>query len=270
VAAVSVLSVVSLKGGVGKTTVVLGLAGAAQQRGLSVLVVDLDPQANATTGLGVDATDVALPEVLEDPRRSVIAAAVLASPWGVASGNGHLGRVDVLAGSERADVLDEPVPRTVSLRRLSMALRKIEDGYDLTLLDCPPTLRRLTRTALHASDRALIVGEPGLFAVQGADRALRAVHEERAHNPELRPLGVVVNRFRDRNPEHRYRLDELRRLFGPLILSPPVPERSALQQAQGGSLPVQEWTTEGGREAAEAFDRLLDRVLRGTRRRPTR
>jgi chromosome partitioning protein len=269
VATVPVLSVVSLKGGVGKTTVVLGLAGAAQQRGLDVLVVDLDPQANASTGLGVDAADVALPEVLEDPRRAVIEEAVLESSWGELSGNGHLGQVEVLAGSERADALDEPNPRTPTLRRLSTALGKIDGVYDLVLLDCPPTLRRLTRTALVASDRALIVGEPALFAVQGADRALRAVHEERAHNPALRPLGVVVNRFRDRNPEHRYRIGELRQLFGPLVLSPPVPDRSALQQAQGASRPVQEWTTEGGREAAEAFDRLLDRVLRATRR-PTK
>jgi chromosome partitioning protein len=267
-ATVAVVSVISLKGGVGKTTVALGLAGAAQQRRLAVLLVDLDPQANATTALGIDAGEVALPEVLDEPRRAVVAEAIVASSWG-AAGNGHVGRVDVLAGSDRADRLDEPNPRTVSLRRLSMALRKIEDTYDLVLLDCPPTLRRLTRTGLDASDRALIVGEPGLFAVQGADRALRAVHEERAHNPALRPLGVVVNRFRDRNPEHRYRLDELRRLFGPLILAPPVPERSALQQAQGASMPIQRWGTEGGREAAEAFDRLLDRVLRASRRRPT-
>jgi chromosome partitioning protein len=265
VATVPVVSVISLKGGVGKTTVALGLAGAAQQRRRSVLVVDLDPQANATTGLGVDSGDVALPEVLDDPRRSVVGEAVVASSWNAAAGNGHLGRVDVLTGSDRADPLDEPNPRATSLRRLSMALRTIDDEYDLILLDCPPTLRRLTRTGLDASDRVLIVGEPGLFAVQGADRALRAVHEERVHNPTLRPLGVVVNRFRDRNPEHRYRLDELRSLFGPLILTPPVPERSALQQAQGSSLPIQQWGTEGGREATEAFDRLLNRVFRATR-----
>lgn len=268
--AVPAVSVISLKGGVGKTSVVLGLAGAALERGLRTLVVDLDPQANASTGLGVDAGDLALPEVLEDPRAAVVQAAVTASTWSDSAGRttGATGHVDVIAGSRRSDPLDDPSPRPAVLRRLATALDRLDgDPYDLVLLDCPPTLRRLTRTALDASDRVLVVGEPGLFAVQGADQALTAVQEERAHNPRLQPLGVVVNRFRDRNPEHRYRLEELRSLFGPLVLNPPVPERSAVQQAQGASVPIQVWGTAGSRDAAEAFDRLLDRVLRSLRRR---
>ncbi len=258
-----VISVISLKGGVGKTTVALGLAGAAAQHRLRTLVVDLDPQANATTALGVEAGDMALPEVLADPRKATFAEAVQPAGW--LSANNHL---DVLAGTARADVLDHPEPKAAVLKHLSKALERAgaAESYDLVLVDCPPTLRQLTRTGLDASDYVLVVTEPGLFSVQGADRALRAVHEERVHNPRLRPLGVVLNRFRERNPEHRYRLEELRTIFGPLVLTPPVPERSAVQQAQGASLPVQAWGTAGGAEAAKAFGALLGRVQRAKTR----
>jgi cellulose biosynthesis protein BcsQ len=266
-----VLSVISLKGGVGKTSVVLGLAGAALERGLAVLVVDLDPQASATTGLGVSppavdgATAPSAAEVLDDPRGSVVRSAVVGSGWAVPDGRPPPGRVDVLPGSAGTDALDDPRPPTAVLRRLRTALGRLDGAYDLVLLDCPPTLRRLTRTALVASDRVLVVTEPGLFALQGADRALQAVAAARADSADVQPLGVVVNRFRDRSPEHRYRLEELQAMFGPLVLTPPVPDRSAVQQAQGASAPVQTWGTPGSREVAAAYDRVLGRVLRSLR-----
>jgi cellulose biosynthesis protein BcsQ len=119
-----------------------------------------------------------------------------------------------------------------------------------------------------AADRALLVAEPSRFAVSGVRRAFEAVQNERdAHNAELQPLGVVVNRVRARSVEHDYRVGELRRIFGPLVLSPVLPDRSSIEQAQGAAVAIQRWPTPGGREMAAAFDALLDRALRSRRRR---
>jgi cellulose biosynthesis protein BcsQ len=136
------------------------------------------------------------------------------------------------------------------------------------LIDCPPSLGKLTRSGLVAADRALLVSEPSRFAVSGVRRAFEAVQSERdAHNPGLQPLGIVVNRVRPRSAEHEYRVDELRRIFGPLVLSPVLPDRSSVEQAQGAAVPIQRWPTPGGREMTAAFDTLLDRVLRSPSRR---
>ncbi|MGH4013280.1 MAG: ParA family protein, partial [Pseudonocardiaceae bacterium] len=266
------VAVLSLKGGVGKTSVVLGLAGAALQRGIRTLVVDLDPQANSTTTLEPGETHTTLADVLVDPRRSVLRAAIAASAWGEC--------LDVLVGAEEVEAHNRPDPDAKRLTRLDQALSKLDEvadvsdqpvaPYRLVLLDCPPSLGQLTRSALVAADRALLVTEPTIYAVTGVQRAFEAVQNEREHNPDLQPLGVVVNRARLRSHEHAYRIRELREIFGPLVLPTVLPDRSAMQHAQGAGLPIQHWGTPGAQEMAVAFDALLARVLRTTqlRRRP--
>jgi chromosome partitioning protein len=264
---VLVVSVLSLKGGVGKTTLVLGLAGAALERGVRTLVVDLDPQANASMALGARGAgpgDVTVADVLDDPRRAVVARAVRPSGW--ANGEGPQGTLHVLVGHETVVRHDVPGPSAGTVRRLGTGLSRLTDAYDLVLVDCPPSLGRLTRSGLLAADRAVVVTEPSLFAVHAADRAFRAVHQERTHNPQLQPVGVVLNRYQERSPEHRYRFDELCSLFGPLVLTPPLPDRSAIQQAQGMAIRVQRWRTPGGRDVAEVMRTYLARVMRSGRR----
>ena len=105
-----------------------------------------------------------------------------------------------------------------------------------------------------------------MFAVSGVQRAFDAVQTERERgNPDLQPLGVVINRVRPRNSEHEFRIAELRELFGPLVFSNVLPDRSAIQQAQGACLPIQRWDTPGAREASAVFTTLLGRVLRTSR-----
>jgi cellulose biosynthesis protein BcsQ len=272
-APVHVLGVCSLKGGVGKTSVVLGLASAAMARGIRTLVVDLDPQGDATTGLdvvGLPETDVA--DVLAGPRRRVVQQSLASSGWlPAAAGNGGPvapgGLLDVMVGGPRTAVHDVPGLSPKALGVLATGLSRL-NGYELVLLDCPPSLGGLTRTGLTASDRALVVTEPGLFAVSAADRALRAVDElRRGPAPQLQPLGVLVNRVRQRSTEHEYRVGELKALFGPLLLAPQLPERSALQQAQGAARPLHEWPSAAARELAQSFDLLLERVMRTARTR---
>ena len=113
------------------------------------------------------------------------------------------------------------------------------------LIDCAPSLNALTRTAWAASDRVAVVTEPGLFSVAAADRALRAIEEiRRGLSPRLQPLGIIVNRARVQSLEHQFRIKELRDMFGPLVLSPQLPERTSLQQAQGAAKPLHIWPGE--------------------------
>lgn len=256
-----VTSVLSLKGGVGKTTVTLGLASAALDRGLDTVVVDLDPQANATTTLEPQDPTKNIADVLANPRRWLVNEAAVASSWGP--------QLRVIAGSEDAEKLNHPNPGAKQVSALAAALGHLRPAPDLVLIDCPPSLGRLTRSGLVASDRAILVTEPALYAVTGVQRALEAVHAERmAHQPNLQPLGVVVNRAKSRSVEQEYRLTELKELFGPLVLPQTIPDRSALQQAQGAGVPIHRWPSAGAREVAMVFDALLDRLLRSVKPAP--
>lgn len=265
-----VVAVLSLKGGVGKTTVVLGLAGAATQHGLRTLVVDLDPQANATSAMNPGPTTATIADVLDEPQRSVLRAAIGVSAW---SDDLH-----VLAGSETNERHNYPDPSAKQLAQLDRALRRITDpafedelsvGYGLVLIDCPPSLGQLTRSALVAADRAVLIAEPTIFAVTGVQRAFEAVQDERVRgNSRLQLLGVLLNRVRTRSVEHAFRVAELRDLFGPMVLAGVIPDRSAIQQAQGAGVPIQQWDTPGAREATLVFEGLLGRILRRRTRPP--
>jgi cellulose biosynthesis protein BcsQ len=257
---VHVLSVSSLKGGVGKTTVTLGLASAAFAKGISTLVVDLDPQSDVSTGMDIAvAGHLNVADVLASPKEKIVRSAIAASGWT----RGHRGTVDVLIGSPSAINFDGPHPSIRDIWKLEEALAHVEKDYELVLIDCAPSLNALTRTAWAASDRVAVVTEPGLFSVAAADRALRAIEEiRRGLSPRLQPLGIIVNRARVQSLEHQFRIKELRDMFGPLVLSPQLPERTSLQQAQGAAKPLHVWPGESAQEMARNFDQLLDRVLR--------
>ena len=253
-----VLSISSLKGGVGKTTVTLGLASAAFSLGLRTLVVDLDPQSDVSTGLDVSPTDETknIADVLENPKH--VRAAILPSGWN----KHHDGAIDLLLGSPSAINFDGPHPTMREIWKLEEALATVEADYDLVLIDSSPSLNALTRIAWAASDRVVIVTEPGLFAVAAADRALRAIEEIRTGiSPRLEPLGIVINRTKPQSMEHQFRIRELREMFGELILDPQLPERTSLQQAQGAAKPLHMWPGETVQEMAAHFDVILGHVL---------
>ena len=191
------LAVLSMKGGVGKTTVTLGMASAAWQRGERVLVIDLDPQGNATMGLGVANPEFTMNDVLADPRPGIAADAIVDSAWG--------NRVQVLA-ADRALEHRNTIEGPLSSQRLRIALGNLPRQYDLVLIDCPPSLGEMTRNALHAATDALVVTEPAYFALAGAEQAVEAVDVIRlASNPMLNPARIVLNRVRPTVAEHRNR-----------------------------------------------------------------
>ncbi|MEY3586839.1 MAG: hypothetical protein RJB32_135 [Actinomycetota bacterium] len=248
-----VLSVSSLKGGVGKTTVALGLASAALNKGLNTLLVDLDPQCDATSGLGaVSDFGTSVAEVLQSPKITNIRRAIVPSPWNKGS------RVDVMVGSPRSLLLDNPAPTVSDVWKLEEVLAQLEDEYDLVIIDTPPSINALTRTAWVASDRVILVTEPSLYSVIAADRARKAIAEISAKlTPRLQLLGVVVNRLRPQSNEHDYRIKELREMFGEQLLMPFFEERAAIQQSTGAARPIHAWPAEGAAEIAKGFDWLL-------------
>ena len=250
-----VVSVSSLKGGVGKTTVTLGLASAAFAEGLRTLVIDMDPQSDASTGLDVIVgKHLNISDVLTQPRTSVIRQAIVTSGWT----KSHRGTVHLLLGSPQVMRFDTPTLTKREIWRLEEILASIENDYDLVLIDCPPSLNGLTRMAWTASDQVIVVTEPGLFSVAATQRAFKAVDElRRGVSPRLKPLGVVVNRVRPQSIEHQFRINEMRELFGSLVIEPIFLERATLQQAQGAATPIHLWPGEAAEETARDFTRLL-------------
>jgi len=256
---VHVLSVSSLKGGVGKTTVALGLASAAFARGLKTLVIDLDPQCDATTGLGaVGEFKTTVASVLKNPKHNVVSASIVSSTWGKVGG----GSVDVMVGSPRSIHHDTPHPTVRQTWKLEEGLHNVETIYDLVIIDTPPSINALTRTAWVASDRVLIVTEPGIFSVVAADRAIRALEEVRtAITKRVRPLGILVNRHRPASKEQDFRVQELNEMFPGLLIPNYLEERAHLQQTQGAARPIHTWPGEGAIEIADFFTDLLDRAM---------
>jgi chromosome partitioning protein len=250
-----VVTVVGRKGGVGKTSVALGLAGAALVSGRRTLVVDLDPQANATAALDPPTIQRTVVDVLVGARPGTLAGAVTASRWG--DGVDVVAAEPALAASDQQGLLTSETRLRVAMNGLASKLR-----YDLVLIDCPPSLGQLTVNGLATGHLALVVAEPTLFAVLGVQQAIAAVETVRQrHNLRLQVGGIVVNRMRAGLAEHRYRLAELTNVYGDLVLRPPVPERSAIDLAHGAGLPVQRWRSPGAREAARVFGGYLDKLL---------
>ena len=236
----------------GKTTVTLAIAESAHRSGLQVLVIDLDPQCNATETLRHTDAGLSVNDALVDGRPGIAAEAIHPTHWGEG--------LDVLAGDPALEHRNrDSTPHTD--RALRTVLGDLPKQYDLVLIDCPPSIGTLTVNALTAADRAVTVTEAGFFALRGAEQSLQTISVIRdSANLALRSAGIIVNRFRGNLREQRERLEELRGAYPSLVLDPVIPERSVIAQAAGAGRPVQAMHSAAAGEIGAMFDALMPQV----------
>jgi chromosome partitioning protein len=238
------------KGGVGKTTIALGVGSALARRGASALLIDLDPQASTTKVLGIDTDErCTIADALLEPERYALAETIVGTDWGF----------DVVP-SETALASRESRRSTADEFVLRRQVEKLS-GYDVVLIDCPPSLGVLTLNALAAASHLVVVTEPSFLALQGIGELLDTRDLVHAHyNRHLALAGVVVNRV-ERTVEHRIGLAEIASYFGPdLIWSPHLPKRTVLQEGARRGVPVADLASRAARELRRGFDELAKRI----------
>lgn len=250
------VALVNQKGGVGKTTMVLGLAAVAARRGADVVVIDLDPQANATSGMGVWSPQLTVDRALESHNPGSLAGVLCSTGWDPCFADPPR-----LAPSSPALAQREPqlaIDPIGAQDRLAVALEGCR--ADLILIDCPPSLGLLTVNALFAADRVAVVSEPAAWAADGVEQILRNVGriaERRGGAPEV--AGIVVNRL-SRTRDSRYWDAQLLRSHPDQVVRPAVKLRAAVAEASAQSLPITALARPGAGEAIAEFAAVLDRI----------
>ncbi len=257
----SVIAVLNQKGGVGKTTVALGLAAAAQRAGDPCLVVDLDPQGSAGWSMGVEADDdhLSVGDVLRTGDPKVARAATVTSGWGDG--------VDVLPSSRNLIDREGDSRDADAALRLRRALTPMLDDYRFVFIDCAPSLGPTTRSGLAVADRILLVVELSALSIRGAEAVLSTVEQVWTDlNPDLDVGGVIVNRAPPVSSEALRQESELNRLMGKrAVWRPFIPQRTVLNESIGERAPVHALGYRG-RDAAEVFDALYRKLGRVTAR----
>ena len=225
-----IFCVANQKGGVGKTTTTVNLAAGLAQIGRRVLVVDLDPQGNATMGSGIDKRALAttLYDVLLET--TGIADARQRSPKG---GYDVLGANRELAGAEV-----ELVDLERRERRLKQALAKVQDEYDFILIDCPPSLSLLTLNGLVAAQGVIVPMQCEYFALEGLSDLVNTIKQVHANlNPDLQIIGLLRVMFDPRITLQQQVSDQLKAHFGDKLFDTVIPRNVRLAEAPSYGLP---------------------------------
>ncbi len=250
----SVLAVANQKGGVGKTTTAVNLS-AYLALGLRVLLVDLDPQANATSSLGLD------PGGVERSTYDVLIGQTSLAEAIIGSGREHLDVAPAsraLAGAQ-VELVDMPDRE----RRLASALADI-DGYDVVLVDTPPSLGMLTLNALVAADLLLAPVQCEYLALEGVAQLMETIELVRATlNPRLELLGMLMTMFDPRTRLSPQVVEEVRRHFPDKTFQTVIPRSVRLSEAPSYGKPVLEYepSSRGASAYADLAQELIQRGL---------
>ena len=240
------IAVLSQKGGTGKTTAVRTLTDVFRRVGLGVLAVDLDPQGNLSDYLDVD------------PEASPTIGDVLAGR-AQPSEAVHDGIIPANLGLAEAElVLGGKMGRELTLKR---ALRDVAGGYDLVLVDCPPSLGLLTVNALVAADYALLSAEAQYFALQGVEQALEVIDLARESlNPDLQWVGVVLNIADMRTRHSREAFDSLRQHFGEKLLDTTIRQSIAYAESAERAVSILDYRPDLAADYLAVAEELLKRL----------
>jgi chromosome partitioning protein len=254
----AILAVANQKGGVGKTTTAVNLGAALAELDYRVLVIDLDPQGNATTGLGINARDLQMS--IYDVVMNDAAIEDCVEPTSVK----HLfvapATID-LAGAEI-----ELVPAFSRELKLRRALEQVRDEYDFTLIDCPPSLGLLTVNALAAADGVIVPIQCEYYALEGLGQLLRNVALVRSNlNPALDVRGIVLTMYDARTKLADQVEQEVRAHFGPKVYRHTVPRNVRIGEAPSYGQPITVYDPMS--RGAIAYRELAREVSSGSTRR---
>jgi chromosome partitioning protein len=225
------IAIVNQKGGVGKTTTAVNLGASLALLGCSVLLVDLDPQGNTTSGFGVDK------RALQQDVYSVLLSDVPAAEAIIATSVPNLDLLPATLGLAGAEI--ELVSSMARETRLRTALATVTSRYDYVLIDCPPSLGLLTLNALTAASEVLIPVQAEYYALEGLSQLTKVVLRVRdALNPRLRISGVLVTMFDGRTRLAMEVLEEVNAHFPSQVFRTQIPRNIRLSEAPSYGKPV--------------------------------
>ena len=246
-----IIAVVNQKGGVGKTTTAVNLTAALHDLGLRVLLCDFDPQANASSGMGVDKRrirysvyDVTINGV--NPREAVVA-----TPYG-----------DVLpAAADLAGATVELIGVDHRERQLEKSLQPIRGDYDVIFIDCPPSLELLTLNGLCAADSILVPVQCEYYALEGLSDLMATLRMvKRKLNPRLEIFGVALTMFDGRTNFSAQVAQEVRRHFPGKVFSAVIPRNIRLAEAPSHGIPVTAYDRLS--RGSQAYKQMAEEIYR--------
>ena len=251
----NIISIVNQKGGVGKTTTSVNLSAYLAQKGKKVLVIDLDPQGNATSGYGLDKTEL---------ESSVYDVLVNDTPIADVIQKEKRHNLDIcptninLAGAEVE--LVSAMSRETILKR---SIDEIRDNYDYILIDCPPSLGLLTINALAASTGIIVPIQGEYYALEGLTQLIDTVNLVKKHlNPKIGIFGVIITMFDGRTQLTRQVTDEVKKYFGDKVFETVIPRNIRLAEAPSFGKTIAEYDpkSRGGRAYSELAEEVIERT----------